>query len=399
MLQIDQLGIAFEAAGHTTLAVRNLSLRVDRGETFGLVGESGCGKSTTALAMLGYLPERARLLGGTVLLDGEDLLAAAPERLRALRGPGAAMVQQDPVGALNPVLTLGAQLLEVLRSHRSAPEEVMHAEVLQMLKRVALPDPASFMLRYPHQASGGQLQRIAIAMALLARPRLLVLDEPTTGLDVTIEAEVAQLVADLARDFDMAVVYISHNLGLIRQVCGRIAIMYAGEIVEQGSAARVFAEPAHPYTRALVACLPRIVAGRPLHRMATIPGRVPRLDREPAGCAFAPRCPFVQPAICVDAGPVALTPLAAESAARCVRAGNLPATVADNATATPTRPQQGLRLKVQSVWKRYGRGGGLLSRLQRSGGSTPPALSGVSMDVGAGEIVALVGESGSGKST
>ena len=398
-LVIDDLVIAYAGDARSTLAVRDLSLAVARGETYGLVGESGCGKSTAALAMLGYLPPNGHLLAGRVLLEGEDLMQAPPERLRALRGPGVAMVHQDPVGALNPVLTLGRQLLETLRAHRPASEAAMRDEAITMLGRVALPEPASFLGRYPHQASGGQLQRIVIAMALLARPRLLVLDEPTTGLDVTVEAEVANLVAGLVRDFDMAVVYISHNLGLIARVCQRIGVMYAGELVEQGTVGEVFARPRHPYTRELIACLPRIVTGAPPARLATIPGRVPRLDHAPPGCAFAPRCPHVLSTRCIDSGAIPLAAATGGNSVRCARVGEF-----DSSTGSVqprgSRTSAALpRLSIRALTKRYERAGGLWSRLGRDATATMPAASEVSFDVGQGEIVALVGESGSGKST
>lgn len=398
-LEVQGLGIAFGPPGASVLAVRDVSLCVRRGETLGLVGESGCGKSTVALALLGYLAPTARLLGGRVLLQGEDVLRADADRARALRGPGVALVQQDPVGALNPVMTLGDQLLEVLQAHRPQDRQAMRAQVLEMLARVALPDPQAFMARYPHQASGGQLQRVAIAMALLARPRLLVLDEPTTGLDVTIEAEVARLVAALARDFDMAVLYISHNLGLIRRVCDRVAIMYAGEIVEEGPAGGIFAAARHPYTRALVACLPHIAAGAPLRRMATIAGQVPRLHEAPRGCAFAPRCGFARASLCVESGAIALSPVQDGHAVRCARANDL-AGAADPGSPTLERPPAGVaRLVLQSVTKRYSGAGGLMARLRGAESLAPAAADRVSFDVAAGEIVALVGESGSGKST
>jgi peptide/nickel transport system ATP-binding protein len=399
-LAIDGLTIAYTGETGRTLAVRDLSLTVASGETYGLVGESGCGKSTAALAMLGYLPPNGRRLAGRLLLEGEDLMSASAQRLRALRGPGVAMVHQDPVGALNPVLTLGRQLLETLRAHRPASEQAMREQAIAMLGRVALPEPASFLGRYPHQASGGQLQRIVIAMALLARPRLLVLDEPTTGLDVTVEAEVARLVADLARDFDMAVVYISHNLGLIARVCQRIGVMYAGELVEQGAVDEVFERPQHPYTRGLIACLPRIAGGHTPARLATIPGRVPRLDQAPLGCAFAPRCPHVQPARCTGAGPIALAMAAGGSSVRCVRVGEIGQAMEQ---APPRQPRIGdaaQRLSLRDVTKHYGRAGGLWARLMPDG--VDPAMAAaakVSFDVGQGEIVGLVGESGSGKST
>ena len=398
-LAIEDLSLAYQTSAGPNLALRHVSLQVARGETYGLVGESGCGKSTAALAMLGYLAPGARRLSGSVRVQEHDLLQASAAQLRSLRGPVVAMVHQDPIGALNPVLTLGAQLLETLRTHRPAAMQAMRSEVVAMLGRVALPEPESFMGRDPHQASGGQLQRIAIAMALLARPRLLVLDEPTTGLDVTVEAEVAKLVAELAREFDMAVVYISHNLGLIARVCDRIGVMYAGELVEEGAAQTVFARPQHPYTRALIACLPRWQAGSASVRMATIPGRVPRLGAAPTGCAFAPRCAHVVASVCVEAGPIAMRVASTASIVRCPRAGVLDDVPAAAAGCTREKPPHAPGASLQAVGKTYERSGGLLARLLPSRAAPAPAVADVSFDVPRGEIVALVGESGSGKST
>ncbi len=398
-LSVEDLSLAYETSAGRILALRNVSFSVARGETYGLVGESGCGKSTAALAMLGYLAPNARWLGGKVLVQGHDLLRASPAELRTLRGPVVAMVHQDPIGALNPVLTLGAQLVETLRAHRPACAHAMRSEVVAMLGQVALPEPESFMARYPHQASGGQLQRIAIAMALLAQPKLLVLDEPTTGLDVTVEAAVANLVSELARQFDMAVVYISHNLGLIARVCDRIGVMYAGELVEQGDAGAVFARPQHPYSRALMACLPQVMAGPAPARLATIAGRVPQLVAAPTGCVFAPRCLHSVSSLCVEAGPIAMVATSSSSTVRCVRVGALDHLQASLAMRTPAPQVRPPGVSLQALWKTYERGGGLLARLLPSLAASTPALADVSFDVGAGEIVALVGESGSGKST
>ena len=398
-LAMEDLSLTYETSAGPILALRHVSLRVARGETYGLVGESGCGKSTAALAMLGYPAPGARWLGGAVRVQEHDLLQASAAQLRSLRGPVVAMVHQDPIGALNPVLTLGAQLLETLRTHRPAAVQAMRSEVVAMLGRVALPEPESFMGRYPHQASGGQLQRIAIAMALLARPRLLVLDEPTTGLDVTVEAEVARLVAELAREFDMAVVYISHNLGLIARVCDRIGVMYAGELVEEGTAQDVFARPQHPYTRALIACLPQWAAGSAPARLATIAGRVPRLGAAPTGCVFAPRCAHVLAPVCLQAGPIAMRVASTACIVRCARAGALDAAPAGAAARAHEKPPRTPGASLQAVGKTYERSGGLLARLLPSRAASTAAVADVSFDVPGGEIVALVGESGSGKST
>lgn len=400
VLQIDRLTVSYGHAGGVLLAVRSVSMTVQRGEAYGLVGESGCGKSTAALAMLGYRSANARFVAGSVLVDGEDVVQASPARLGQIRGSGVAMVHQDPVGALNPVMTLGAQLVEVLRAHRPASERAMRDEAVSMLERVALAAPEQFMQRYPHQASGGQLQRVVIAMALLARPKLLVLDEPTTGLDVTVEAEVARLVADLARDFDMAIVYISHNLALISRVCDRIGVMYAGEIVEEGTVAQVFGAPRHPYTMALLECLPRIVGGTLPGRLASIAGRVPRLDKAPSACAFAARCPYVEPGICTDAGAIALSVQPDGRLARCVRIGRFVAVRTQPAPRSDAIQPGPPVLELRSVWKRYQSSAGFWSRLSgRNALAIAPAAADVSFDIARGEVVALVGESGSGKST
>lgn len=399
-LVIDRLSVSYGDTQGELLAVRAFSIVVRRGETYGLVGESGCGKSTVALAMLGYFNANARLAGGRVLLDGEDLAQLPPVRLAALRGSAVAMVHQDPIGSLNPVMTLGAQLVEVLRAHRPASESAMHDEAVSMLARVALAQPAQFMDRYPHQASGGQLQRIAIAMALLARPKLLVLDEPTTGLDVTVEAEVAALVAELARDFDMAVVYVSHNLGLISRVCDRIGVMYAGEIVEQGTVAQVFGAPQHPYTMALLECLPRITMQGPPRRLGSIGGRIPRLDQAHMGCVFAARCRYADPGVCVQLGAIPLVTQGDGRQVRCARVGQFETLGAQTVTRTPVPRSGQTVLSLQSVWKRYQSGAGLWARMTgRAAAGGVAAAADVSLDVATGEVVALVGESGSGKST
>jgi oligopeptide/dipeptide ABC transporter ATP-binding protein len=262
-------------------AVRDVTLAVAPGEVLGIMGESGCGKSTLATAMIGLLPPGATV-AGAVRLGGDDLLTMPPRALRQVRGRRVAMVFQDPMTAFNPVLTIGAQLRDFTR-HGAA-------DIAAMLGRVGIPDPDRCLSRYPHELSGGMRQRVAIAAALLVRPDVLIADEPTTALDATMEAQIIALLRDLRRAFDGAIVIVTHHLGVIAQLCDRVAVMYAGQVVEQAPVDPIFHAPQHPYTRALLACDPAVVdpgSGR----LPTIGGRLPDLTAPPAGCAFQARCP------------------------------------------------------------------------------------------------------------
>jgi len=286
------------------------------------VGESGCGKSVTALSLARLLPAPpARYVGGEVWFEGEDLLRAGERRLRALRGAALAYVFQEPATALNPTLRVGAQIAEAVRLRR--PEADARAEALRLAERVGLPDPARRLRAYPHELSGGMKQRALLAIALACRPKLLVADEATTALDVTVQAQILELLLDEQRQFGMALLLITHNLGLVAETAEELHVMYAGRIVESGPAEALLRAPAHPYTRGLLDAVPRLDSadwdGRRERR--GIPGQVPPLDRLPAGCAFAPRCPLAQ-AVCRRAEPP-LAPLAGapERMARCFFAG------------------------------------------------------------------------------
>ena len=272
---------------HGLPALRGIDLDVMPGEAVGLVGESGCGKSVTWLAALGLLPATASVRG-SVKLEGQELLAAAPAVLDRVRGGRVAMIFQDPASALNPVKRVGVQVAEALRLHRGMQGSTADAEVLRLFDQVGIPDARRRVHIYPHEMSGGQNQRVMIAMALAGQPELLVADEPTTALDATIQAQILDLLRRLQQDTGMALVLISHDLGVVAEMCRRVSVMYAGRIVEQAPSDTLFADPRHPYTRGLLAALPDMVGAR--RRLEAIPGGVPEPWNMPPGCAFAPRC-------------------------------------------------------------------------------------------------------------
>ena len=288
LLEVDDLHVRFD----DTPALTGVSLRLEAGQTLGLVGESGCGKTATALSLARLLPSPpAVYVRGCIRVDGNDVLSLPEAGLRRLRGGTIGYVFQDPGASLNPVMRVGRQIRESLDLHR--PDRATDAEVVRMLRRVGIPAPESRARDYPHQMSGGMQQRVMIAMALASEPRILVADEPTTALDVTIQAQILELLRELQRESGMAMLWITHNLGLVADFAHRVAVMYAGEIVEQGPASEVLARPSHPYTQALIASVP--VLGRTSERLRGIPGQVPAPGQWPAGCRFAPRCPLVQP--------------------------------------------------------------------------------------------------------
>ena len=391
LLEVRNLRIEFKGRDDTVLAVPDVSFRVAPGESYGLVGESGCGKTTTAMAVMGYLGANGRVTGGSIRFEGQELVGAKPDVLRSIRGRRIAMVYQEPMSALNPVKTIGAQLAEVPRRHFGSPKAEAMDMAAGMIEDVRLPDPRDILRRYPHQLSGGQQQRIVIAMALLARPALLLLDEPTTGLDVTVEAAVLDLIADLRQRYATSLLYISHNLGLIAATCDRVGIMYSGEIVEEAPTAQLFRHPRHPYAQGLLGCIPDIRTDKNSRALMPIQGQIPLPHERPQGCFFGPRCDHFDAARC-GAQPIAMQ--AAEAAAhsvRCVRWNEIdPAQPVLHNEAMPAS-RKGGALEVDAVTKLY--------TLGRGAARTVVANETISFSAGKGEILALVGESGCGKSS
>jgi peptide/nickel transport system ATP-binding protein len=296
VLDVQALHVDIPTAAGVVHPVRDVSFQVRRGETLCIVGESGCGKSMTSLALMGLLPRAAVRKARVMNFLGEDLARADGKRINALRGDRMAMVFQEPMTALNPAYTIGEQLVEHYRHHRGASSEEARARAIELLEKVGIASAGQRLGQYPHQLSGGLRQRVMIAMALMCGPELLIADEPSTALDVTIQAQILRLLADLQKELGIAMVLITHDLGVVARIADRVAVMYAGQVVEEGTAAEIFARPRHPYTRGLLACIP--VPGRTLPgtRLGSIPGVVPSLAGELRGCSFRERCPHAQAA-------------------------------------------------------------------------------------------------------
>ena len=291
VLEVRGLSTSFFTDDGEVKAVRDVSFDLAAGETLGIVGESGCGKSVTALSILGLVARPGRVVAGEILFKGRDLLSIGREELRQIRGRDIAMIFQDPLSSLNPVHRIGAQIEEAMRAHdKIAPREV-RPRGLDLLRQVHVPDSARRVRDYPHQFSGGMRQRVMIAMGLSNRPEILIADEPTTALDVTVQAQILQLLRDLNRDLGTSIILITHNLGVVAGLCKRVIVMYAGEIVEEGSTEQIFDSPQHPYTWSLLRSLPRVDADRH-ERLRSIEGLPPDLIAPPPGCKFNPRCPF-----------------------------------------------------------------------------------------------------------
>jgi oligopeptide/dipeptide ABC transporter ATP-binding protein len=291
LLEVRGLRTTFRGEQGEVRAVDGVDLRVERGRTLGIVGESGCGKSVTALSIMGLVPQPpGRIAAGEVLFEGEDLLKAPPQRLRDLRGDKLAMIFQEPMTSLNPAFPVGDQIAEALLRHRNVSGEEARGQSIEMLRRVRIPSPERRAKDYPHQLSGGMRQRVMIAMALACNPKLLIADEPTTALDVTIQAQILELMRALREELGTAIILITHDLGVIAELADEVAVMYAGKIIERCTAEKLFAEPQHPYTVGLLGSIPLLHMER--ERLAAIEGFVPDAAALPEGCRFHPRCPF-----------------------------------------------------------------------------------------------------------
>ncbi len=318
LLEIRDLHTSFPTPVGDARAADGVSLSLEVGRTLGLVGESGCGKTVTALSVMRLLPPPAIIRAGAIEFDGRDVLRLSEREMRSLRGAALAMVFQEPMTSLNPVLTIGDQIGEAIRLHRGVDRATARAEAIEMLRTVEVPEPARRVDEYPHQLSGGMRQRAMIAMALSCHPRVLIADEPTTALDVTIQAQILDLLGALQRRFGMAVLLVTHDLGVVAERADEVAIMYAGRVVERGAASEVLHGPLHPYTNALLRSIPRVGAARQ-RRLLTIPGVVPDLLHLPSGCRFRDRCPLAI-AACAETDPM-LREHAPQHWAACIRIG------------------------------------------------------------------------------
>jgi len=317
LIDIKGLRVLFHGDdGRTTHAVDSVDLSVTKGATLGLVGESGCGKSVTSLAIMGLLPKQSAKVSGSISFDGLDLVSAPDEELRDLRGNRLAMIFQEPMTSLNPSFTIGDQIVETILRHRGGSRRAARDRAIELLRRVHIPSPEKRIDEYPHKLSGGMRQRVMIAMALACDPRLLIADEPTTALDVTLQAQILELMRELKAASNAAIILITHDLGVVAEVCDEVAVMYAGEIVERAAVDQLFASPQHPYTVGLLGSIPRL--DRRAAHLATIEGMVPNMANPPAGCRFAARCPFVIEA-CTKSPPP-LAELSPGHASRCIRA-------------------------------------------------------------------------------
>jgi peptide/nickel transport system ATP-binding protein len=387
-VDIDHLTISYIRKRRQLRVIDDVSLYIRPGEAYGLVGESGCGKTTVAMALMRYLPSNAVVNDGKIVFDGQDLLTLSNEQLRRLRGNRMAMVYQDPGSALNPAMRIGAQIAEVYRFHRGMDKKTALAAAGEMLEKVQISDPAGVLRRYAHELSGGQQQRIMFAMALATDPALLVLDEPTTGLDATVEAEVLDLVEQLRAQFNTSILFISHNLGIVARICERVGVLYAGRLIEEGPAMQTFLDPRHPYTLGLLRCVPRLGMNKRTQRLDPIPGSLPALGKQPHGCNYADRCPIARERCREEPPP--LIPVSDKRASRCfyhTEVSSIPPSAAAAVEPLPPRSDEVL-LKIDDLIKTY-----------HSGGHDVAAVAGISLEVRRGEVFGLVGESGSGKTS
>jgi peptide/nickel transport system ATP-binding protein len=410
LLSVQGLKIQAGSGDAAITLVQEMSLRIDPGETLGLVGESGSGKTVTAMAVGGLLAPGLRIAEGSVEFAGHDLVSASREVLRSLRGSEIGFVFQDPQNCLDPVFSIGSQLMEAIRAHQHISKSAARARAVDLLDRVGIANASKRLSDYPHQFSGGMAQRVMIAIALCCSPKLLIADEPTTALDVTTQAQILDLLASIRAELGLSVLLISHDLGVVAEMADRVAVMYAGQMVEQGVTSELFATPRHPYLDALIAAQPE--EGADAARLETIPGRVPAPNRMPSGCRFHPRCAFAQDACRTDEVDLVAFPSASPHLVRCRRAHELrlgaigrkpaagaaatpPVVAGPTPTLTPPGPEVETLLEVRGLTKEFIARSGFLGR----GTHAVRAVDDVSFDIGSGQALGLVGETGAGKST
>jgi len=399
ILEIDKLSISFFTRLREIPAVMDFSVTVQPGEAVGLVGESGCGKSTVALGVMQDLGKNGHVVGGSIKFKGRDLSEMSPEELRDVRGNEIAMIYQEPMASLNPAMKIGRQLAEVPMIHEGIGEKEAQERALQVVTDVKLPDPARILNSYPHQLSGGQQQRIVIAMALMSKPALLILDEPTTALDVTVEAAIVELVRDLGKKYGTSMLFISHNLGLVLGTCDRICVMYSGEAVERGSIEDVFDEMQHPYTQALFRSIPLPGADKNARPLVAIPGNFPLPHERPNGCNFGPRCDYFEAGRC-DQGDIAMVGVDGNDrhATRCLKHEEIDWDAPIALGEQKVKGEIGkVVLKIDNLKKYYE-----VSANALFGGANKKVVKAnetLSFEARESETLAIVGESGCGKST
>jgi peptide/nickel transport system ATP-binding protein len=400
ILEIENLSISFFTRLREIPAVMDFSVAVQPGEAVGLVGESGCGKSTVALGVMQDLGVNGRIVGGSIKFKGRNLNEMSDEELRDIRGNEIAMIYQEPMASLNPAMKIGKQLMEVPMIHEGVTKEEAYARALEVVTDVKLPDPDRILKSYPHQLSGGQQQRIVIAMALMSKPALLILDEPTTALDVTVEAAVVDLVKDLGKKYGTSMLFISHNLGLVLETCDRICVMYSGEAVETGSIEDVFDKMRHPYTQALFRSIPLPGADKNARPLVAIPGNFPLPHERPNGCNFGPRCDYFEEGRC-NAAEIPMSEIAGDDrhASRCLKFAEIDWDAPIQATKQFEKTEPGeVILKMDELKKYYEVAANAL--FDGSGAKkVVKANETLSFEAREGETLAIVGESGCGKST